>query len=37
VQLGDRKSASRTLGRILKEYPESEAAKIARERLPTTK
>jgi tol-pal system protein YbgF len=37
VQLGDRKSASRTLGRIVKEYPDTEAAKIARERLPATK
>ena len=37
VQLGDRKSANATLTRIIKEFPEAEAAKIARERLPSTR
>lgn len=37
VQLGDRKSANATLSRIIKEFPETEAAKIARERLPGTR
>ena len=37
VQLGDRKSANATLNRIIKEFPETEAAKIARDRLPSTR
>jgi len=37
VQLGDRKSANATLSRIIKEFPETEAAKIARDRLPSTR
>ena len=37
VQLGDRKSANATLNRIIKEFPETEAAKIARDRLPATR
>jgi TolA-binding protein len=37
LQLGDKKSANRTLGRLIKDYPDSEAAKVARERLPATK
>ena len=37
VQLGDRKSANATLTRIIKEFPETEAGKIARERLPATR
>ena len=37
VQLGDRKSANATLSRIIKEFPETEAAKIARDRLPATR
>jgi tol-pal system protein YbgF len=37
VQLGDRKSANATLNRVIKEFPETEAAKIARERLPGTR
>ena len=37
VQLGDRKSANRTLTRIIKEYPEAEAARVAKERLPSTR
>jgi len=37
VQLGDRKSANATLNRVIKEFPETEAAKIARDRLPATR
>jgi tol-pal system protein YbgF len=37
VQLGDRKAANATLTRIIKEFPETEAAKIARDRLPATR
>ncbi|MDQ3189474.1 MAG: tol-pal system protein YbgF [Pseudomonadota bacterium] len=37
LQLGDKRSANRTLGRLIKDYPESEAAKVARERLPATR
>lgn len=37
VQLGDRRAANRTLTRIIKDFPESEASKLARERLPATK
>jgi tol-pal system protein YbgF len=37
VQLGDRKSANATLTRVIKEFPETEAAKIARDRLPSTR
>jgi len=37
VQLGDRKSANATLNRVIKEFPETEAAKIARDRLPSTR
>lgn len=37
VQLGDRKSANATLNRIIKEFPDTESAKIARERLPGTR
>jgi len=37
VQLGDRKSANATLNRVIKEFPETEAAKIARDRLPGTR
>lgn len=37
VQLGDRKSANATLTRIIKDFPETEAAKIARDRLPSTR
>ena len=37
VQLGDRKSANATLSRIIKDFPETEAAKIARDRLPATR
>lgn len=37
VQLGDRKSANATLARIIKDHPDTEAAKIARERLPGTR
>lgn len=37
VQLGDKKAANRTLTRIIKEYPDAEAAKIAKERLPSTR
>ena len=28
---------NRTLGRLIKDYPDSEAAKVARERLPATR
>lgn len=37
LQLGDKRTANRTLGRVIKEYPESDAAKVARERLPATR
>ena len=37
LQLGDRKSANATLNRIIKEFPETDAAKIARDRLPGTR
>jgi tol-pal system protein YbgF len=37
VQLGDRKAANATLARIIKDFPDTEAAKIARERLPGTR
>jgi tol-pal system protein YbgF len=37
VQLNDRKAANATLARIIKEFPDTEAAKIARERLPGTR
>ena len=37
LQLGDKRSANRTLTRLIKDYPESEAAKVARERLPATR
>lgn len=37
VQMNDRKSANGTLNQIIKDYPDTEAAKIARDRLPTTR
>ena len=37
VQLGDRKSANATLNRVIKEFPDTEAAKVARDRLPGTR
>ena len=37
LQLGDKRSANRTLGRLIKDYSESDAAKVARERLPATR
>ena len=37
LQLGDKRSANRTLGRLIKDYPDSEAAKLGRERLPATR
>lgn len=37
VQLGDRRAANRTLTQLIKEHPETEAAKIAKERLPSTR
>ena len=37
VQMGDRKSANRTLTTILQKYPETEAGRIAKERLPGTR
>lgn len=36
IELNDRKSARSTLNRIITEYPETEAAKLAKERLPST-
>jgi TolA-binding protein len=35
--MADKKSANRTLTRVIKEYPDSEAAVLARERLPGTR
>jgi len=37
LQLGDKRAAYRTLTRVMQEYPNSEAAVIARERLPGTR
>lgn len=37
LQMGDKKSANRTLGRVIKEFPDTEAAQLARERLPMTR
>jgi tol-pal system protein YbgF len=37
VQLGDRKGANRTLTRIIKDHPDTDAARVAKERLPGTK
>ncbi|MBC8119340.1 MAG: tol-pal system protein YbgF [Burkholderiaceae bacterium] len=37
LQLADKRSANRTLSRVIKDYPDSEAAKVARERLPATR
>ena len=37
LQMADKKSANRTLTRVIKEYPDSEAAVLARERLPGTR
>ena len=33
IELNDRPKARATLGRIIKDYPDAEAAKLARERL----
>jgi tol-pal system protein YbgF len=37
LQLADKRAANRTLTRVIQEYPSSEAAIIARERLPGTR
>ena len=37
LQLADKKAANATLTRVIKEYPDSEAAVLARERLPGTR
>jgi tol-pal system protein YbgF len=37
LQMADKKAANRTLTRVIQEYPNSEAAVIARERLPGTR
>jgi tol-pal system protein YbgF len=37
LQMADKKAANRTLTRVIQEYPNSEAAVIARERLPATR
>jgi tol-pal system protein YbgF len=36
IELNDRRNARATLQRIIKDYPETEAAKLAKERLPAT-
>jgi len=36
IELNDKKSARSTLNRIIKDYPDTEAAKLAKERLPST-
>jgi tol-pal system protein YbgF len=37
LQMGDKRAANRTLTRVVQEYPSSDAAIIARERLPGTR
>lgn len=37
LQMGDKRGANRTLSRVIQEYPSSDAAIIARERLPGTR
>jgi tol-pal system protein YbgF len=37
LQLADKRGANRTLTRVIQEYPNSEAAVVARERLPGTR
>ena len=37
LQLADKRGANRTLTRVIQEYPSSEAAVVARERLPATR
>ena len=37
LQLADKRGANRTLTRVIQEYPSSEAAVVARERLPGTR
>jgi tol-pal system protein YbgF len=37
VQLGDRKSANRTLTQLIQQYPDTDAGRIAKERLPGTR
>ena len=37
LQMADKRAANRTLTRVLQEYPDSEAAVLARERLPGTR
>ena len=37
LQMADKRGANRTLTRVLQEYPNSEAAVLARERLPGTR
>jgi tol-pal system protein YbgF len=37
LQMGDKRAANRTLTRVIQEYPSSDAAIIARERLPGTR
>jgi TolA-binding protein len=36
IELNDRRSARATLQRIIKDYPDTEAARLAKERLPAT-
>ncbi len=36
LQLGDKRAAARFLNRVIKEFPDTEAAKLARDRLPAT-
>ncbi|MEF9944657.1 MAG: tol-pal system protein YbgF, partial [Burkholderiaceae bacterium] len=37
IESKDKKGAAATLNRVTKEYPDTEAAKLARDRLPATK
>jgi tol-pal system protein YbgF len=37
LQMADKRAANRTLTRVIQEYPNSEAAVMARERLPATR
>jgi len=37
LQMGDKKGANRTLGQVIKEFPDTEAAQLARGRLPSTR
>lgn len=37
LQLGNKKGANQTFSRVIKEFPETESAQLARERLPSTR